>query len=55
MKDVKKIIEVDKLLEVILTGKVEHLQEAKQAKRLIDEYLEGENVNVWKFALDEED
>ena len=53
MKDVKKIIEVDKLLEVVLTGKIEHLQEAKAAKRLLDKYLEEKNVKVWKYTLDE--
>lgn len=54
MKDIKKIIEVDKLLEIVLTGKVEHLQEIKQAKRLLDEYLEEQNIKVWKYTLDAE-
>ncbi|NLY46845.1 MAG: hypothetical protein GX053_12790 [Tissierella sp.] len=54
MEDVKKIIEIDKMLEIVLTGKVEHLQEARRAKWMLDVYLEDKNVEVWKYTLDEE-
>ena len=35
-----KLISLNRLLEYILTGKVEHLKETKIAKKLVEELLE---------------
>ena len=46
MKDIveieNKLISINRLLEYILTGKVEHLKQAKIAKKMVEELLEGE-------------
>ena len=37
-----KLISINRLLEYILTGKVEHLKQLRIAKKMVEELLEGE-------------
>lgn len=53
--ELETIKELDKLLGIVLQGKIENLPQAKKAKKLTEELIEYkgfDNKQAWKLAQD---